>query len=163
MSIATASILEQEYAKTDHRFELAYMPMNSEQFNDNAWYEVITSLLPVTISMLSVIGIRLQQVYREDNEEELLDELKRLSLRNHSRFQFDFLLFFVPSVIIIPTICFVLVYFKAQPGISLGFMTVTVFLFAFNKFLRMQFFTYLMSPKMAHILTEAEEFLGLLV
>ena len=71
MTSVTDKILTEVYGSTSHRIQMLYMPMNSVEFENDGFAEVVGALIPMSLAILIGFPDRLKLLTSGSDEDKV--------------------------------------------------------------------------------------------
>ena len=110
------------------KFDLMYMPMNSNVFRNDLYAEVCYAVLGFTMLALSKIATRFTSTMEDPNENSIKEMLRRLGMRKTVEFSYDTIM----TIIFCVPLVFLLVWLATSTifmTTSYGFLLITCGIF----------------------------------
>ena len=90
MTSVTDKILTEVYGSTSHSIQMLYMPMNSVEFENDGFAEVVGALIPMSLAILIGFPDRLKLLTSGSDEDKVQRLLQRLGMRKSVEVYIDY-------------------------------------------------------------------------
>lgn len=132
MTTVTSKLLTQVYdlEEGSFKFELMYMPMDSKEFHNDMYAEVVNGLMAFTLLTIANLATRILNSMADPDESRIKEMLRRLGMRRNVEAIFELMIsLMVIPLFLIPVVVVARDQLMQTTSFGFFFMQVVIFIF----------------------------------